>query len=152
MIGITADFDLSALNAIIDGDITEWFNELLEDYRTAGKQFVERARSKVKTGAFTGGGFGNITYDLRSSIGYLLVNNGVVIESHFPVISTGEVGAKTGLALAEEIALLVDSGDGVVLVCVAGMEYAAFVEQKGYDVISVSSEVFEVEIKELLAA
>lgn len=149
MIKITADFNLDALNAIIDGDTTEWFDELLEDYRTAGRQFVERARSRTKQAH---GSFGNITWNLRSSIGYLLLNNGKVIESYFPTLQNAPEGSVTGDEYAREISDQVNEGEGVLLVCVAGMEYAAFVERKGYDVISVSSEKFETEIKELLAA
>lgn len=149
MIEITADFNIDDLNATIQNEVDEWFDELLEIYRKAGRKFTERARARTK---LADGSFGNITWNLRSSIGYLLVNNGVVLESYFPALKGAPEGSKTGDDYAREIALLIDEGEGVALVCVAGMEYAFFVESKGFDVITVSSLKFETEIKELLAA
>lgn len=152
MIKITANFDLSALDKLIQVETDKWLDSILEKYRKAGKQFVERARAKVKGAPFSGGGFGNITYDLRSSIGYLLMYNGKVIESHFPTVSGGSNGTTTGDAYAREIASSSMYNEGIALICVAGMEYAHFVEIKGYDVISGSSVHFDNELTQLLFA
>lgn len=149
MLSIKADFDFNDIDKIIQQETQAWFNELLEDYRTAGKKFVEMARSKTKV---ADGSFGNITWNLRSSIGYLLVNNGQVIESYFPTLNGATEGSETGDNYAKEIALLVDEGEGVSLICVAGMEYAYFVESKGYEVISTSSDQFANDIRQMLAA
>lgn len=152
MISFKADFDLSALDRLIDQKVDTWLESIMEKYRKAGRQFTERARSKVKSGPFTGGGFGNITYDLRSSIGYLLMYNGMVIESYFPTVSTGKDGSTTGDAYAREIATGNSFDNGIALICVAGKEYAYYVEAKGYDVISGSSDHFDTELTNLLFA
>jgi hypothetical protein len=76
MIIIESDFDLNAINAYIDEQERLWVLELMEAYRTAGRNFVANARRKTRPG----GSFYNWTWDLRSSIGYLLLNNGEVVE------------------------------------------------------------------------
>lgn len=149
MIGITADFSDKDLEDWINADAHVWFDELLEKFRIAGKQFTERARAKAKPEKDA---FGNITWNLRSSIGYVLVYQRKVIEAYFPVLKTGSLGAKTGESFAREIALLINEGDGIELVMVAGMEYASLVEDRRLDVISGSSALFEAEVTKLLAA
>lgn len=143
-----ANFQMSDIAKIIQEDTQEWLDELMETFREQGREFTKRARAKTKAE----GGFGNITWNLRSSIGYCLVYQGRVIETYFPPIKGGTEGEQKGEDYAREIALLVDEADGVMLVMVAGMEYAAFVKAKGYDVIQSSSATFETQIKQLLAA
>jgi hypothetical protein len=147
MIKITADFDLSALDRLIDREVDTWLDSIMEKYRKAGRQFTERARSRTKEAH---GSFGNITWNLRSSIGYLLIYNGKVIESYFPTLQGAPEGSVTGDAYAREIASYVNDGQGVLLVCVAGMEYAYFVQSKGYDVIKGSSVYFDQELTSML--
>jgi hypothetical protein len=145
MITITADFNLNALNAYIDEQERLWQNELMEGYRTAGRNFVENARRKTRPV-----GFNNITWDLRSSIGYLLLNDGKVIESYFPTLQTGANGSVTGDAFAREIATSSEFNDGVGLILVAGMDYAKLVQSKGYDVTGGSEPGFIAEVKSML--
>lgn len=147
MIKITADFDLSALDKLIDQKVDTWLDSIMEKYRKAGKQFTERARSRTKAAHHS---FGNITWNLRSSIGYLLVYNGVVKESYFPTLQGAPEGSGKGDEYAREIASYVNDGQGVLLVCVAGMEYAYFVQSKGYDVIKGSSVYFDQELTSML--
>lgn len=148
MLSIKADFDFRTVHAEIQSEMDAWFDELLETFREQGREFTKRARAKTKAE----GGFGNITWNLRSSIGYCLVYQNKVIETYFPPIKGGTVGEDRGEELAERLALYGDYGDGIVLVMVAGMEYAAFVKAKGIDVIQSSSAHFESQVKLLLAA
>jgi hypothetical protein len=148
MFSLEADFSMQDLEDLVNGGVESWIEDITEIYRQTGLQFAERARAKAKPEA---GAFGNITWNLRSSIGFLLIRDGIVIESYFPTLSTGAEGSKTGDDYAREIALLVSDAGGLIMVLVAGMEYAYFVESKGLDVISVSSETFEKELKEMLA-
>ncbi|MBB6126961.1 hypothetical protein [Mucilaginibacter lappiensis] len=69
---------------------------------------------------------------MRSSIGYLIIYNGEIIETYFPPLETGEEGSTTGEDYAREIAALIDMHEGIQLVIVAGMEYAVLVERTGY--------------------
>ena len=68
------------------------------------------------------------THNLRSSIGYGVAKNGhIVLESSFGVVSGGAEGSTTGKGLLEK--LTTDySKYRYVLVVVAGMDYAVYVE------------------------
>lgn len=147
MITITADFDLDAAFAYIDQEEALWIESMMESYREAGRNFVANARRKTRPG----GSFYNWTWNLRSSIGYLLLNDGKVIESYFPTLQTGAEGSVTGDAFAREISNEGNEFDtGVGLILVAGMDYAKFVQSKGYDVIGGSEPGFIAEVKTML--
>lgn len=79
------------------------------------------------------------TKNLRSSIGYVIYRDGVFVKSNFSsdgsgAEGTGESGTTKGLREANEAAK--NFTDGYVCVLVAGMDYAVYVESKGYDVVS----------------
>lgn len=74
------------------------------------------------------------TGNLRSSIGYIITADGRVIKSSdFAIVKSGSKGAKDGLAYAKKVAK--EFPQSVCLIVVAGMNYAAYVSAKGYDVI-----------------
>lgn len=69
------------------------------------------------------------TGNLRSSIGYVIYHNGLEVKSSsFPVVKNGNDGNKEGKSLAEHVAS--EYTTGYVLVVVAGMSYADYVEAK----------------------
>lgn len=75
------------------------------------------------------------TANLRSSIGYVVVEDGEVVGAGgFRAENGGEKGAEEGRRFAEDLALQYPSG--YALIIVAGMHYAAAVQSKGYDVLS----------------
>lgn len=81
------------------------------------------------------------TGNLRSSIGYVTDSEGKIIKySDFSVVKNGSEGSETGKALAEEIANKYRSG--YVLVVVAGMTYAEYVEAMDNKVVLASAELF----------
>jgi hypothetical protein len=128
MFSISADFNMADIEAYIKEETEVWFDELVDSFRVTGKSLVEKARAKTKLD----GGFGNISWNLRSSIGYLLIYNGEVVETYFPTVGPGSEGSKTGEDYAREIGSLINEHEGIQLVIVAGMEYAVFVERVGY--------------------
>jgi len=142
MITITADFDYNELDKIINDDVEEWFDELVDHYRQSGIAFVERAVAKAT--------FNNITWNLRSSIGYLIIYNGEVVEAYFKDLVAGTEGQAVGEDYALFVAKLIDEGEGLSMALVAGEEYAYYVEAKGKDVISGSYAYFETELKTAL--
>ncbi len=87
------------------------------------------------------------TGNLRSSLGYIVVSNGKIVHA-FNFIGKGQKGKSDGEAYIRQI-----SGrysNGYALIIVAGMQYAAAVEAKGYDVLT-SSEIFaEKELPKLM--
>lgn len=128
MFSIKADFNPADVQAYIQEQTESWLRSLMEPFRITGKDLVTRARAKTRDD----GGFGNITWNLRSSIGYLLIYNGEVVETYFPPLKSGGEGATTGDQYAREIATLINLHEGIQLVIVAGMEYAVLVERHGY--------------------
>lgn len=80
------------------------------------------------------------TSNLRNSIGYFIAEDGVVIKGKGNSVSKG---------IALEV--INENTSGFVLVVVAGMEYAAAVEAKGYNVIASSEKFAEGEIPKLIA-
>jgi len=120
-----------------DDEIDQWFDIFKEEAEeqifihlaAAGEMFVKYAR-ELHT-------YEDQTGNLRSSIGYMIVHDGISEFENFQQSDKGsdkEQGLGKGRQLAEAIALSYSSG--YVLIGVAGMQYAAAVEAKGYDVVT----------------
>lgn len=74
------------------------------------------------------------TGNLRSSLGYVIVCDGkIVYQSDFEVVMKGDSGAKTGIQYAKEVVR--QFPEGIVLIVVAGMNYASYVSATGRDVL-----------------
>jgi hypothetical protein len=121
---------------------------VIKTLKNIGEQSVNIARDR--------GSYLNKTGNLRSSTGFIILEDGEVItKSGFEKVagqSVGKVaenGAEVGLNLAETLASQLD--EGFVLIVVAGMEYAASVEAKGYDVLTSSEKFAESEIGVLIS-
>lgn len=140
MFRIEADFDLNAINAYIEEEAKAFLDDLLQDWRKAGKRHIDTLKAKTKFGPDDKSTFNNITFNLRSSIGYLIIYDGEIIEDYFPVVGGATEGAETGKAWAAEVRLQINEHEGIQMVIVAGMEYAVYVQTKGYDVITFATE------------
>lgn len=70
------------------------------------------------------------TGNLRSSIGFVILDEGKIVEQGgFKKAKSGAEGVRIGMEFSEIIASRVSEfGHGLVLIIVAGMEYAAYVE------------------------
>lgn len=108
-----------------------------------GESFVNQSRQS--------GSYLDQTGNLRSSIGYLILKDGVVKRSDFKAGDKGDVNGK-GVADAKAHAKEVSGqySQGWVFIGVAGMQYAAAVESKGKEVITGSSLKAEEQLKRLL--
>jgi len=131
MFSIEADFSEPDLERWINEDVQSWFDELTSQLLATGKILVDKARAKTKSE----GGFGNITWNLRSSIGLCAVNQGKIIETYFPPIGKGEHGNTVGREMAERLAVYSEGRDGIQVVFVAGENYAELVQTTERDVI-----------------
>lgn len=77
------------------------------------------------------------TGNLRSSIGYVVAVDGrIVNQSDFETVKKGGDGSKQGAAFAKQLVRRFPKG--ICLIVVAGMEYAAHVKNRGYDVLDSS--------------
>ena len=118
-------------------DIKRWFDhfqdraeeKILKLLMAGGEKFVAIARKS--------GSYDDQTGNLRSSIGYVIAKDGEVIISNFKESNKGSdksTGKEKGHRVAEDISL--SFSGGYILVGVAGMDYAAAVEAKGYEVVT----------------
>lgn len=82
------------------------------------------------------GNYTDRTGNLRSSIGYAVVMNGQIVQSdHVEKVKDGNDGVSDGVAFLQE-RIKKAKKRGVCLIVTAGMNYAEYVEAKGYTVLS----------------
>lgn len=83
----------------------------------------------------TAGSYQDQTGNLRSSTGYVLVQDGRIISAsdYSAVKHTGTKGGSEGKDFATSLASRYRKG--IVLIVVAGMSYAYYVKKRGYDVL-----------------
>ncbi|MHA4844413.1 hypothetical protein ACX0G7_09625 [Flavitalea antarctica] len=106
---------------------TDAFNTvILDQMKQVGEEFVRDAR-----GTNT---YKDRTRNLRGSIGYVILKNGKQIFGSFAGTDVGQNKAKKVIASMKN-----EFATGYALIGVAGMQYAAAVEAKGFDVITGSS-------------
>ena len=101
--------------------------------QAAGEMFVKYARES--------GIYKDHTGNLRSSIGYVIVNSGEIWQENFEkqnVGTDGEEGLRKAKRLSRELANTYSSG--LVLIGLAGVEYAVYVEAiESRDVITAAN-------------
>lgn len=106
-----------------------------------GEQCVNDARL---TGSYT-----DRTGNLRSSIGYIIIDNGQIVTlSGFRQVAKGHEGISRGKSFAQQIAA--EIGPRLALVIVAGMNYAAYVQDRGYNVLDSAEELAQKLIPQLI--
>ena len=108
-------------------------NELVLKQLTYEKQLtylLEAAVAELVNHAKLGAEYQDQTSNLKSSIGGIVLRNGVPVTyrgfQNEEVGTDGESGVKTGLEFATEVSKNIGTGYGIVIV--AGMEYATYVE------------------------
>jgi len=124
--GIYPVWKMTFIQDIFKDYTTNFVNKEIAVLIRVGEEFINKARIN--------GEYTDRTGNLRSSIGYILVNNGQVLNKNIQGLTT------EGKAAAEEqVKVLSKTYKGLVLLGFAGMQYAAAVEAKGYDVITSSA-------------
>ena len=89
------------------------------------------------------------TGNLTSSIGYCVLEDGkVIVESSFDIVKGGGEGAAKGREFLHS--LISENSSGLVLIVVAGMKYAAYVEAKNLNVLDSAEQLVELELPKLL--
>lgn len=120
----------SEINAYINSAGVRIMQAILHNLQVIGEKVVNRARTTEEKGK----DFTDRTGNLRSSIGYVLSVDGQIFSSSgFPAVMNGGEGSQKGKAFAESIAEKIPQG--IALVVVAGLNYAVYVSNRGYDVI-----------------
>jgi len=133
------------------GAASEFVRKILERQRRAiienltyiGEQALREARGHRE-------GYKDQTGNLRSSIGYCIVEDGQIIhQSDFEVVKEGHEGKQKGQEYLQKI--IEQSGKGISLIMVAGMPYAEYVEAMSLNVLDTSQQLAEKKVKEWLA-
>lgn len=106
----------------------------MEAVRTALIKALSDIGEKCVSDARLNGSYTDRTGNLRGSVGYVVADGGsVVASSTFASVLGATEGPQTGYALAESVAK--QHVEGLVLVLVAGMAYAEYVADKGFNVL-----------------
>lgn len=101
-----------------------------------GEQCVSRVRDREGNKSWY-----DQSGNLRSSVGYVIAYNGIIIQySDFNQIKQGSEGVSVGKNLAKE--LVKRYPNDYVLVIVAGMNYAEYVERKDNKDVLASTELW----------
>ncbi len=140
--GIELKTPMSEINRYIEQQIKRAEEAIIYNLQYVGERVVNHARSLPSPSAAAYKGripphkpnYIDHTANLRSSIGYVISCDGNIrTNGGFKAEANGSTGAASGTKYAKEVAGRYP--EGIVLVVVAGMEYAAYVSAKGYDVI-----------------
>lgn len=114
-------------------EIKELLKQKAEE-RTKRKlvRYLKSVGEQCVAEAITGGNYTDRTGNLRSSIGFVVAEDGSVREEGGFYPLGGSEGPDVGRAKALTIA---EGTAGITLVVVAGMEYAQYVADKGFNVL-----------------
>jgi len=99
------------------------------------------AGEKAIIEARTNGSYKDRTSNLRNSVGYVVLHNGVTMKTSTP--GSGDGKSKALSYLSE---LSSQYSKGWVLIVVAGMHYAEYVQAKGYNVLSSAENKLKVDV------
>lgn len=124
-------FSASDMQKITSRMETEMNAAILAQLIKVGERSIEIVRLKSKSE----GGYNDDTGNLRSGTGFIIHKDGQVRHTDFKASGKG-TDKQTGLneGLKSALSILRDAGWGIFMV--SGMEYAGWVENKGYDVLA----------------
>lgn len=132
---------LDELLDYVDECYDDWLDSIVEEFRNLGLEAYKIARGKWEYRSRTG--------NLCSSIGFCVVQNGEIVHmGGFDVVKSGQDGSSEGQRFAKELAS--QYPDDIVLIVVAGVDYAVYVESVlNQDVLASATIMLEEEIAKL---
>lgn len=129
-------------------DINRHCDRFLESVEERQVKLFAHMGEKCVIEAVLSGAYVDQTGNLRASIGYTVFKDGQAVLSQYQ--ETGEANAATkARQLAENVAKQYPKG--ILLVVVAGMNYAVYVEAKGYNVLTSAEQKAQQELPRMLA-
>lgn len=133
-------------------DVKERFNAFLDMVEQKQIERLQRLGEMCLIEARSNRGYMMQTGALLSSTGYEVFVDGVAVHTQFDAASgaeseAAERGIKTGQSVAEQVG---KETKGVALVVVAGMNYAVYVEARGYNVLTSAEHLAERELPGML--
>ena len=126
---------MSEIDKIINQQLELVDQETINVLSYLGEMCVTEARDRTQEVSWY-----DHTGNLRSSIGYIVTQNGRIVGmSSFASINGGGEGSSTGQTYSKNIASKFNNGFSLIIV--AGMEYAALVEAMENKVVLASAEL-----------
>jgi len=117
----------------LENSMKFWKRSVVQTFSYAAESALKEARENH--------GYVDRTGNLTSSIGYCILDEGVVLyESSFEQVITGAKGAEEGKKFIDE--LIKDHSEGTVALMVASMGYSVYVEALGYNVLDSAEQLF----------
>ena len=131
----------SEIDAYIDQSIDKALQVIVNTFMYVGESCIREARDN--------GSYMDQTGNLRSSIGYVVVVDGQVVRKNVvDLVKNGTEGTKEADAFLERLAT--EHSDGICLIVVAGINYASYVEGRGYNVLTSAELLAERLVPQLL--
>jgi hypothetical protein len=129
--GLKATFTEADVRRALDLGALEIERGILRIFQFVGEKFVKDAKEslKIDAGMFPKGDYQDQTANLRSSIGFMVLKDGIVQSQKV------ERSQSEGVAAAMSLLYRIPK-EGYQLIGVAGMDYASAVESRGYNVIT----------------
>lgn len=129
---LTPRFSDNDIKIMLEEGLEEEKSNLIRVLRRIGIEAVNKMREQ--------GSYIDRTSKLRGSTGYLISVDGEIVDSLFD----NSYGEKYALEVLREF-------DGqIILLVVAGMNYASYVEAKGYNVLASGELTVRTEVKKLI--
>lgn len=131
----------SQINAYIEARMNRLKQAVIYNFCAIGEKVCNAA---IERGSYT-----DRTGNLRNSVGYVVIVDGQVYEfGSFGKSDGNSEGKSTGQSYARSLAGKFPKG--IVLIVVAGMNYASYVSAKGYNVLDSSELLAEQLVPKLL--
>jgi len=127
------------------GDIDRYLQDQINKRIKAIISELDRIGVKCKDEARDNGNYKDHTNNLRNSVGYVVLNDGVVVSG-----SVFDQSAGGGAGTAELQNQIAKYPTGIVLIVVAGMNYAAAVEARNLNVLTSAELLAERLVPQLL--
>jgi hypothetical protein len=125
------------------------YQKIIDAFIYAAEDFIINARGQAQSHA--AGQYEDVTANLRNSIGYYIFHNGELVIGKEPGTLVGKVNE--GRLSTSEIASMnkqtiqdLVKKTGFQMILIAGMNYASYVESKGYNVISYQADVCMIDL------
>nr|WP_228453693.1 hypothetical protein [Chryseobacterium manosquense] len=137
-------FSMGQFDALFRQAEEQHINQIVRVLRFVGEKAVNEARAS--------GSYQDRTANLRNSVGYVIIVNGKIVDENFSISANGsepssENPIKYGRDLAHEIA---SQYNEIALIVVSGMKYGAYVEARGYNVLTSAEQLANVQVPMLL--
>lgn len=108
------------------------YQKIINAFIYAAENFIVNARGQMQDHAM--GTYKDQTTNLRNSIGYFIFHNGELVQEKNEIV--------TNKSKVEEFI----KPTGFQMILIAGMNYASYVESKGYNVISYQADVCMIDL------